>query len=63
MEKITKKEYAKFCDDFTYNFVSNECMQAEFKNLACGDAQNVREHLYNSLIMDLKNWFLKNMKQ
>jgi len=56
MEHIVRKEYTKFCDDFTYHFVSSECMQAEFKNLTCGDAQNVREHLYNSLIMNLRDW-------
>lgn len=43
------KEIKDFSDDLAYKFVCFECMSAEFANITCGDAQEVRIHLKNFL--------------
>lgn len=56
MEKITRKEFRNFCRTFTYKFISSECMEKEFSNLTCKDAQVVEVHLHNQLELDLEDW-------
>jgi hypothetical protein len=31
-------------------------MMKEFRKLSCGDAQDVKEHLENHLMLDLRDW-------
>ncbi len=56
MEQITRKDFHTFCENFAYEFISSECMNKEFRLLTCGDAQEVKEHLENHLMLDLRDW-------
>ena len=57
---MTRREFRDFCNTFAYKFISSECMMEEFKNMNCGDAQNVNIHLRNSLELDLQDWLEAN---
>lgn len=56
MEQITRKDFHTFCNNFSYSFISSECMMKEFRKLTCGDAQEIKEHLGNTLLLDLRDW-------
>ena len=56
MEQITRKDFHAFCENFAHEFISSECMMKEFRKLSCGDAQQVKEHLENHLMLDLRDW-------
>ena len=53
---MDRQEIKDFCKDFAYRFISSECMMKEFKRLTCGDAQEVKEHLENTLDLDLQDF-------
>ena len=53
---MDRQEIKDFCADFAYRFISSECMMKEFKRLTCGDAQEVKEHLENTLDLDLQDF-------
>ena len=53
---MERKEIKDFCKDFAYRFISTECMEKEFANLTCGDAQEIKEHLENTLDLDLQDF-------
>ena len=53
---MERKDIQKFCADFAHEFVSSECMMKEFKRLTCGDAQEVKIHLQNTLDLDLQDF-------
>lgn len=50
------KDIRKFCSNFAHNFIASECMMKEFTNLTCGEAQEVKIHLQNSLDIDLQDF-------
>ena len=56
MEQITRKDFHAFCENFAHKFISSECMMKEFANLTCGDAQEVKIHLQNTLDLDLQDF-------
>ena len=53
---MDRQEIKDFCKDFAYRFISSECMMKEFKRLTCGDAQEIKEHLENTLDLDLQDF-------
>ena len=59
MERITRKDFRMFCEDFAHEFISSECMMKEFRKLTCGNAQDVKEHLQNHLSIELRNWLVE----
>lgn len=57
---MTLKDTYKFAENFAYDFISNECMEKEFANIKCSDAQNIKIHLQNSLDLGLQDWLIEN---
>ena len=53
------REIDLFCENFAYNFISSECMFKEFKNLTCGEAQEIKIHLQSQLSLQLQDWLEK----
>lgn len=60
MDKSNITMLKKFVDDFSYKFISSECMTEEFSALTCGDAQEVYNHLRNTLTLDLLDFIESN---
>lgn len=58
---MTIREIDLFCENFAYNFISSECMFKEFKNLTCGEAQEIKIHLQNQLSLQLQDWLEKSI--
>ena len=59
---MAERELNLFCENFAYNFISTECMFKEFKNLTCGEAQEIKIHLQNQLSLQLQDWLEKTIK-
>lgn len=53
---MTRREIKDFCNNFAYRFISSECMEKTFRSLTCKDAQEVKEHLENSMDLNLQDW-------
>lgn len=53
---MTRKDIRDFCIDFAYKFISTECMEKSFIKITCGDAQEVKEHLENTMDLDIYDW-------
>jgi len=59
---MTTGEIDLFCENFAYRFITTECMFKEFKNLTCGEAQEIKIHLQNHLTLQLRDWLENTLK-
>ena len=59
---MEERELNLFCENFAYDFISSECMFKEFKNLTCGEAQEIKIHLQNQLSLQLQDWLENTLK-
>lgn len=50
---MNEQETKKFCDDFSYGFVTGLIFDPEFENLTCKAMRKLCESLKNSLLISI----------